>query len=269
VGKIAAVQMNSSADVDENLNKAEGFIREAAQQGAEVVVLPEMFAMMGKHESDKLTIKETLGDGPIQTWLSKTAGMNNIWVIAGTIPISSNDPNRAFASCLVYDTYGSQVSHYNKLHLFDVDIRAASENYRESETTLAGWDIIDIESPVGQMGFAVCYDVRFPELFRLLIRRNVDLFVLPSAFTEATGRAHWHSLLRCRAIENLSYMVAACQVGKHANGRRTYGHSMIVDPWGDILAELPEEEGIIVADIDLARVKQLRREFPVLEGLGG
>jgi predicted amidohydrolase len=260
---IAAIQMCSSDHVAENLKTAGDLIAEAASHNAQLVVLPEMFAIMGKAVEDKIRVQETFGAGPIQEWLAKQSSKYGIWIIAGTIPLSSNNKDKVCAACLVFNDKGLCVARYDKMHLFDVEL-SAQEVYRESDTIEAGKKIVIVDTPFGKIGLAVCYDIRFPELFRSLFNQGVDIFVLPSAFTIKTGTAHWEVLLRARAIENFCYMIAAAQGGTHTNGRQTYGHSLIVEPWGEIIAKLPgTNAGVIYADIDLQKVKQARAAIPV------
>ncbi len=263
--KIAAIQMCSSHDVDENLAIAAGFIREAASHGAALAVLPEMFAIMGTQAADKITVRENLGQGKIQTSLANLARENNIWIVGGTIPLACDDPQKVRAASLVFTHQGQLAARYDKIHLFDVTV-AEQETYQESATTEPGSEIVVVDSPVGKLGLAVCYDIRFPELFRCLANAGAEIMVLPSAFTAKTGEAHWELLTRARAVENLSYVIGACQGGTHSNGRKTYGNSLIVGPWGDIIAKKAgTEPGIIYATIDLESLHKLRASMPVLE----
>ena len=265
MAKFAAIQLNSGQDVDVNLLQAEELIKKAVSKvQADCIVLPEMFPIMGKKEQDKLAVKEPFGHGPIQDFLQSQAKKHNCWIIGGTIPLDSNDHNKIRAACLVYDNEGNLASRYDKIHLFDVCIEDGKEHYQESLSTEAGTESVCLDSPFGKIGLSVCYDIRFPELYRQLINQQAQILSIPSAFTQATGKAHWHTLVKARAIENLSYVITACQVGEHPNQRSTYGHSMIVDPWGNILAELAEGEGYIAADIDLEKQTKLRTEFPCL-----
>ena len=272
--KIAAIQMASGTNVSANLNEVARQISNAVEAGAELVVLPEAFAIMGMQDEDQLSISEDEGTGPIQKFLSEQANKYNIWLVAGTIPLKlDNDhqhyQNKIYTACLVFNTLGEQVSRYDKIHLFDVHIEATgetnSETYNESETMEAGDKAVVIETPFGKIGLAICYDLRFPELFRQLVLQGAEIIVLPSAFTAITGKAHWEVLLRARAIENLCYVVASAQGGYHVNGRETYGDSMIVDPWGTVLDRLPQGSGYVIADIDIENVTNIRKNFPVLQ----
>jgi len=265
VSRVAAIQMASGPQVAANLESASRLIDLAADSGAELVVLPENFAIMGMTEQDKLKVSEEEGHGHIQDFLSNQARSHGIWLVGGTVPMKSDDPERVYAASLLYDDQGKLVARYNKIHLFDVHLMDSDEHYAESETTLSGEDVIVVDTPVGKLGMAVCYDLRFPELFRNMQSLGAEIFVLPSSFTAMTGHAHWESLIRARAIENLSYVVAPGQGGYHVNGRETYGHSMIVDPWGNVLNQLKSGTGIVVADLDIARLNKIRNSFPSLE----
>lgn len=265
MSKIAAIQMASGTNVSANLLEVSQQITSASQAGAELIVLPENFAIMGLHDSDQVKISEEDGKGPLQEFLSEQAKRNNVWLIAGTIPIKSEKENKVYAACLVYNNDGERVSRYNKIHLFDVHLEITSETYKESETLEAGNKAVVVDTPFGKIGLAVCYDIRFPELFRELVSLGAEIIVLPSAFTAITGKAHWDVLLRARAIENVSYVVASAQGGYHVNGRETFGNSMVVDPWGTIIDNLPQGSGYVMADINLEHVKNLRLNFPVLQ----
>lgn len=264
----AAIQMNSSTDVAENLATARGLLEQAAAAGAVLAALPENFALMGQADTDKLAVAEvfdpSLTRGPIQTWLRQTARELNLWIVAGTVPLKLEHETRVAPACLVVNAAGECVTRYDKIHLFDVDLPKAAESYRESATMAPGNEPVVVDTPIGRLGLAICYDVRFPELFRLLTAQGAEVLSLPAAFTVPTGRAHWDVLLRARAVENLCYVLAPAQVGLHRNGRETYGHSMIVHPWGEVLACRPEGAGLVTADIDLAQVADLRRRFPAL-----
>jgi len=264
--RIAAIQMTSTEDVQANLSQAAKWIAKAAEQGARLVVLPEMFAMMGVDQMDKVKTREALGHGPIQDFLREQAAKYRIWLVGGTLPLTIEHENeKVSAACLLFDDQGNCVARYNKIHLFDVSLQKTQETYHESKVILAGDKLVVAETPVGKIGLAVCYDVRFPEMFRNMHEQSVEIVILPAAFTYVTGAAHWEVLLRARAIENQVYMIAAAQTGLHPNGRKTYGHSMIIDPWGVVKMSLPEEQGVVVADIDLNYLWRLRKEFPVLE----
>jgi deaminated glutathione amidase len=267
VSKIAAIQMASGPNVKANLAEAEKLIKIAVQQKAELVVLPENFAIMGMEETDKVKIAEEPGSGLLQNFLKETAIRHKIWLVGGTIPLRSDEPGKVYAACLLINPQGEQVARYNKIHLFDVTIEASNESYTESETISAGEDIVVVDTPFGRLGFAVCYDLRFPELFRAMVEQNMEICAVPSAFTSLTGKVHWESLLRSRAIENLSFMIAADQGGYHVGGRETHGDSMIVDPWGHVLNRLPHGTGVVVANIDLAKLEHTRKMFPALDHL--
>lgn len=260
----AVIQMTSSTDVQDNLRSAHALLRDAAARGAQLAVLPENFVLMGQRERDKLAIAEADGDGPMQRWLAETARELGLWIVAGTMPLQVRGESRVAAACLVVDAQGKRVARYDKLHLFDVEVEDATRRYHESASIVPGGQVVMIDTPVGKLGLAICYDVRFPELFRELSAQGAQVCVLPSAFTVPTGRAHWEVLLRARAIENLSYMLAAAQWGLHANGRETYGHSMIVDPWGVVIQELDAGTGAVLAQIDLDAQVEKRRTFPAL-----
>jgi predicted amidohydrolase len=262
---VAAVQMVSVPEPAANLELASQLIAVAVEQGAKLIVLPENFAHMGLAETDKLALAEQPGQGPIQAFLSQQAKRHGVWVVGGTLPMATNSPQRVRAACLVVDDQGQQVARYDKIHLFDVSIRETNETYRESDTIEPGDQPVVIETPFGRLGVAVCYDLRFPEMFRAMGGSGLDLIVIPAAFTATTGQAHWEVLLRARAVENLCYVVAAGQGGRHANGRETYGESMIVDPWGKVMSRLAQGPGVVTATLDPNVVEQLRRNFPTLQ----
>jgi nitrilase len=265
VSIVAAIQMASGPNVKANLSEAEKLIKTAVQQDAELVVLPENFSIMGMTETDKVAIAEKPGDGEIQKFLSEQAAKHDVWIVGGTVPIESDIAGKVFSACLLYDNKGEVVARYDKIHLFDVTLEANNESYTESETIDAGDEVVVVDTPFGKLGLAICYDLRFPELFRAMADVGMEICVLPSAFTSATGRAHWEPLLRARAIENLSYMVAPDQGGYHVNGRETNGDSMIIDPWGVVLNRLPHGTGVVVSKIDLDMLKKTRKNFPALE----
>ena len=262
---VAAIQMTTSADVARNLADAWRLLREARARDAEIAALPENFALMGLSEQEKLAVAEPAGDGPIQRFLAQAAREFRMWLIAGTIPIATTEPTQVAAACLVIDPSGNTVARYDKIHLFDVNIPGRDERYLESGTVRRGSEPVCVDTPAGRLGLAVCYDIRFPELFRELSRAGADWFCLPSAFTAPTGRAHWEVLLRARAIENLAWVVAPAQGGTHPSGRRTHGHSMVVDPWGTVRGCLPEGAGVGVAGVDPALQARLRASLPALE----
>ena len=261
----AAIQMASGPQVSANLLEAEKLIAEAAKAGAKLVALPENFAIMGMDEYDKLKVCEQDGVGPIQDFLSQVAKKYHVWVVGGTIPLAANDPKKVRAACLVYDAEGARVGRYDKIHLFDVSVPDSGEEYRESDSVEPGEEICVVETPFGRLGVAVCYDLRFPEFFRAMSRQQLDIIVIPSAFPAKSGAAHWEALLRARAIENLCYVIAPNQGGFHKNGRQTYGHSMIVDPWGVVLDCYKTGAGFVYGNIDKNRLEKTRLSFPVLQ----
>ena len=262
--RVAAIQMNSGADVAANLSQADRLLGNTAEDGCVLAVLPENFAFMPLRGRDKVLHAEQAGDGPIQAFLSDAARRYNIWIVGGSIPLSSPEAERVYGACTVFDNEGNNLSIYRKIHLFDVDLPGSDQSYRESHSMFPGDEIMVVDTPVGTLGLTICYDVRFPELYRQLLDAGASLFSVPAAFTVPTGTAHWHSLLRSRAIENLAYVIAAGQYGDHPDGRSTFGHSLIVDPWGQIMAETPEGDGHVAADIDVAQQAKLRTEFPAL-----
>ena len=263
--KVAAIQMTTSHEIGTNLEAAEHHLAEAARQGALLAALPENFAFMGKDSGDKRAIAEPDGAGRIQDFLADTARRLKIWIVGGTVPLREASDGRVAAACLVYKSDGQRAARYDKIHLFDVDVPGSAESHRESAHTLPGREPRVIDTPIGKLGLAVCYDMRFPELFRVLSRQGAEMFVVPSAFTVPTGRAHWEPLLRARAIENLCGLIAPAQWGLHSNGRETYGDSMIIDHWGRVLARLPAGTGCVVAEVDAAGRMEARSRFPSLE----
>lgn len=258
--KVAAVQMASGPNVAGNLNEARRLIEKAAQQGAKLVVLPEFFAIMGMQNTDVVAVREQPGSGQIQSFLSETARKHQIWLVGGSIPLVADAPNKVRNSCLVYNELGEQVARYDKIHLFNLEL--GNEQYQEADTIEPGNQVVVVDSPFGRIGLAVCYDLRFPELFRSM--KDVDIIVLPAAFTATTGKVHWEPLVRARAIENLSYFIAAAQGGYHVNGRETHGHSMIVDPWGRVLDELTRGSDVVMADVNPSYQASLRSSLPAL-----
>jgi nitrilase len=259
--RIAGVQMASGPNLSANLNEAKRLIGMAVDQGAGLVALPEWFACMGLKDTDKVRIREKPGDGPIQKFLADTARRHKIWLIGCSVPLESGDPARVFNSLLVYDDSGKQVARYDKIHLFTLDL--AQEKFSEERTIQPGKDVRVIDSPFGRIGLSVCYDLRFPELYRAM--KDVDIVVVPSAFTETTGRAHWEALIRARAIENLAYILAPAQGGYHLSGRETHGNSMIVDPWGVVLDRLPRGSGVVIAGVNPSYQANLRKSLPALK----
>jgi nitrilase len=262
---VAALQMTSCANVARNLAVAGNLLEQARARGARIAALPENFAYMGAGPADKLAVAESYGSGPIQDFLSQRARSLGLWIVAGTLPLQVPGEERAAAACLVYDDAGREVARYDKIHLFDVDVPGKTESHRESRGVRPGSQAVVVDTPAGRLGLAVCYDVRFPELFRELLAQGAEWFTLPSAFTVPTGLAHWELLLRTRAVENLCYVVAPAQSGFHENGRETHGDSMIVEPWGRVIARLPRGTGLITAELDLARQRRLRQDFPAVQ----
>jgi len=258
--RVAALQMVSTPEVVSNLESAGRLIAAAAAAGARLVALPENFYLIGRHEADKVRVREPEGEGPIQSFLAAAARRHRVWIVGGTAPISCPDPGRIRSACLVFDDSGSRVARYDKIHLFRFE--AGDERYDESRTLEPGASALAVQSPFGRLALSVCYDVRFPELYREL--GDFDAMFVPSAFTVPTGAAHWETLLRARAIENQAYVIAPAQGGLHASGRRTYGHSMIVDPWGQVLAVRPEGEGVVLAEMDTERVREVRASLPAV-----
>jgi deaminated glutathione amidase len=259
--KVAAIQMASGPNVAGNLSEARRLIARAAEQGARLVVLPEFFAIMGMNEQDKIVVREQAGSGPIQTFLSDVARKHKVWLVGGSIPLAASTPDKVLNSCLVFDENGHQVARYDKIHLFNLSL--GNESYDEARTIEPGDKIVVVDTPFGRIGLAVCYDLRFPELFRAM--KNVDMIVLPAAFTETTGKMHWEVLVRARAIENLAYVIASAQGGYHVNGRETHGNSMIVDPWGRVLDRLPRGSGVVIAEVNRTYQASLRNSLPALE----
>ncbi|MBI2381584.1 MAG: carbon-nitrogen hydrolase family protein [Gammaproteobacteria bacterium] len=265
MSRIALVQMSGRADWPANREFLRAALAEAKAGGAELVLLPENAAVMGRSDRDKLALAEAAGSGPIQDFLAGEAARLGLWLVAGTIPEQSPEPDRVYNACPVYDAAGREVARYRKIHLFDVSLRAGAEVYRESATVVPGTEPVCVDTPVGRIGLSVCYDLRFPELYRALVAQGAEVFSIPSAFTQPTGQAHWHSLLRARAIENLCYVLAPAQTGEHDGGRLTYGHSLAVGPWGEILAEKPESTGVLFAEIDSEEIRRRREAIPCLE----
>ncbi len=263
--KVAAIQMVSAGDLDTNLEHAGVLLQQAAQQGAELAVLPEYFCMIGSKDTDKLAISETEGQGKIQAFFAKTAKELNIWAVGGTIPMTTSDPLHVNNSVLVYSPTGKLSARYDKIHLFRFD--NGTESYDESNVLVRGDKIVSFDLPSKdghnwRIGLSVCYDMRFPEHYR---SKEVDAWLVPSAFTYTTGQKHWEILLRARAIENLAYVIAPAQGGVHPTGRRTWGHSMVIEPWGDVLSVLPEGEGVVMADLNIAQLKHHRQQLPALQ----
>ena len=284
MAKVAAIQMASGPNVSANLSEARRLISDAVKQGAELVVLPENFAHMGMSESDILGIaEEYITDneqlerpkGQIQEFLSSVSKEEKIWIVGGTIPLKAvqqsenasetEQSNKILSACLLLNDHGEVVARYDKIHLFDVDLGDQGGSYNESAFTEAGDKVVVADTPFGKLGMAVCYDLRFPELFRDMVSQGMEVLCLVSSFTATTGKAHWEVLNRARAIENLCFVVSSAQGGYHVNGRETYGNSMIIDPWGGILDHLASGSGFAIADIEVSHVQNIRKNFPVLE----
>ncbi len=258
--RVAAIQMTAGPDISENLAEAARLLDMAASQGARLAALPEYFCLMGMKDTDRLAAREEDNHGPIQQFLSDTAQRLGIWVVGGSVPLVSSRNDKIRNSCLVYDDNGRQVARYDKIHLFGLELGA--ERYAEEETIEAGCGVVTLESPFGRIGLSICYDLRFPELYRSM--GKVDIIFAPAAFTATTGKAHWETLIRARAIENLAYMVAPAQAGQHVNGRETHGDSMIVDPWGAVIDRLQYGSGVVIADINPEYQASLRNSLPAL-----
>jgi predicted amidohydrolase len=259
--KIAGIQMASGPNVAANLSEAERLIEIAVEQGAKLVVLPEYFAIMGLKDTDKVKVAEKEGSGPIQQFLSGIAKKHEIWVVGGSIPLQSEAKDKIYNACMVYNDQGKLAARYNKIHLFGLNL--GNENYHEEKTITPGNQVVTVDSPFGKIGLSICYDLRFPELYRAM--GEVDLILVPAAFTETTGKAHWETLIRARAIENLCYVLAPAQGGYHTSGRETHGNSMIVDPWGVVLDRLPRGSGVVMASINRDYQASLRKSLPALQ----
>ena len=259
--RVAALQMVSTPRVDENLATADRLIADAVAQGAGLVALPEYFPIMGMSDSDKVALREVDGNGPIQAFLADAARRHGVWLVAGSLPLHASDPGKVLNSCLVYDPTGQRVARYDKIHLFG--FQKGAECYNESATIEAGTQPVAFETPFGRIGLSICYDLRFPELYRAL--GACDLHIVPAAFTETTGRAHWEILLRARAIENQCYVLAIGQGGRHENDRETHGNSLLIDPWGEILDRKAKGQGIVIGKLDHARIADIRASLPALK----
>ena len=260
--RIAALQTVSTPDVERNLEAAARLIAQAARDGAQLAALPEYFCLMGRRDDDKLGIAEAPGAGPIQAFLAAQAKLHGLWLIGGTLPLRTADPARARNTCCVYAPDGSLAARYDKMHLFRYD--NGRESYDEARVLEAGEQPVALQVGALRVGLSVCYDLRFPELYRQLCLPPCDLLSVPAAFTYTTGRDHWELLLRARAVENQCYVIAPAQGGTHENGRRTWGHSMVIDPWGEVLAVRPEGEGVVLADVDAQRLAAVRQQLPAL-----
>ncbi len=265
MGKVAAIQMTSGHVVEDNLAAAGRLLREAKELGADLACLPENFSFIGLRDADKLQVAEADGAGPIQEFLRDTARRLNLWILGGTTVIKGDSATRVANASLLIDADGKRVARYDKIHLFDVAIPGRDEQYLESTHVTPGGKVVVADTPVGRLGLSVCYDIRFPELYRELVSQGAEWLAVPAAFTVPTGRAHWETLLRARAIENLCYVVAPAQTGTHTSGRETYGDTMIVDYWGQVLSRKPTGCGVITADLDLMKQAETRARFPALD----
>ena len=259
--RIAAVQMASGPHVGANLKEAARLIEMAVEQGARLVALPEYFGIMGLKDTDKVAVREAYGSGPIQEFLATTARKHGIWIVGGSVPLVASVKDKVFNTSLVYDDKGKCVGRYDKIHLFGFEM--GREHYSEERTIEHGKQVMVVDTPFARIGLSICYDLRFPELYRAM--GEVDLILVPSAFTETTGKAHWETLIRARAIENLAYVLAPAQGGYHVNGRETHGDSMIVDPWGVVLDRLPRGSGVVVASMNRTHIQRLRQSLPALQ----
>ena len=257
--KVAALQMVSTPRVAENIDTAAALIAQAAMLGAKLVVLPEYFGILGMKDTDKVAVRESDGSGPLQDFLAAVAARHGVWVVGGSVPLSCDEPGKVLNTTLVYDDKGRRVARYDKIHLFGFE--SGTERYQESATIVPGSTPVALDTPFGRLGLSICYDLRFPELYRALA---ADIIVVPAAFTATTGRAHWELLLRARAVENLAWVIAAAQGGRHENGRETWGQSMVIDPWGNVLACQAKGAGIVIAQIDPAFQQKMRASLPAL-----
>ncbi len=260
----ASIQLTSSDHLCDNLERAGSLVAETAERGARLVLLPENFAFMGQNDQDKLDLMEDEGHGPIQDFLSQAARQYQIWLIGGSVPIRSQVTGKVRAACLVYGPNGERHHRYDKIHLFDVDVPGSEESYRESDTIDPGNALGFFQTELGTIGIAICYDIRFPEYSRLLSEHGMEILLVPAAFTAKTGAAHWEILLRARAIENQCYVIAANQGGEHPGGRETFGHSMIIDPWGQVLTRLEQIPGVCSARLEAETLTDIRTQFPTL-----
>jgi nitrilase len=269
LNRIATVQLTSSQHVPGNLFLTAELIAAAAEEGAEIVFLPENFAALASPEIFQIAQQESSAKGPIRSFLAAQASSNRIWIVAGTVPVSTRPDGgsvpdgRVRAACFVYDQAGSEVARYDKIHMFDVNVDDNQKSYIESRVFESGTELVVIDTPVGRLGLSVCYDIRFPEMYRALLHKGAQIISIPSAFTRITGEAHWQVLTRSRAIENVCYVVAACQWGNHDSGRQTWGESIVVDPWGRILNIQADGNGVGFAEIDLAQLNSIRSDMPV------
>lgn len=259
--KVAAIQMISSADMTHNIARAAQLLQDAKQRGAELILMPEYWPLMGMQDTDKIAAAEANGTGKMQSFMAEQAKQLGVWLIGGTVPLVSDEPDKVLNTTLVFDPSGRQIARYDKIHLFG--FTKGDESYQESKTITPGKQVVSFEAGFGRVGLSVCYDLRFPEMYRAM--GSCALIVVPAAFTYTTGQAHWEILLRARAIENQCYVLASAQGGVHQNGRRTWGHSMLIDPWGKIIEVLPEGEGVIAGEIDLHALDVIRTSLPALK----
>ncbi len=257
--KVAALQMVSTPRVAENIATAAALIAQSAMLGARLVVLPEYFGILGMKDTDKVAVRESDGSGPLQDFLAAVSARHGVWVVGGSVPLSCDEPGKVLNTTLVYDDKGRRVARYDKIHLFGFE--SGTERYQESATIVPGSTPVALDTPFGRLGLSICYDLRFPELYRALA---ADIIAVPAAFTATTGRAHWELLLRARAVENLAWVIAAAQGGRHENGRETWGQSMVIDPWGNVLACQAKGAGIVIAQIDPAFQQKMRASLPAL-----
>jgi deaminated glutathione amidase len=258
--KVAAVQMVSEPEVRANLSVAGELIAQAAGEGARLVALPEYFCILGLRDRDKVDVREADGHGPIQDFLAEAAAKNKVWLVGGSAPLACANPDKVRNACLVFDAAGRRVARYDKIHLFGFDL--GTERFQESRSIEPGDEVVTLDTPFAKLGLSICYDLRFPEMYRKM--GAVDLILVPSSFTATTGKAHWELLLRTRAVENQAYVLAPAQGGHHKNGRDTYGHSIVIDPWGKVLAVLESGAGVVSAELDLAEIAKVRQSLPAL-----
>lgn len=269
MSRVAAIQMTSGNLVEENLREIKRLIHAAVDQGAELVVLPENFALLSTAKLRQAGLLEVAQSGPIRSFVAALAKDYSVWIVAGSIPLAARPDGTAISdrvrsACIVYDDQGNERARYDKIHLFDVDVADEFGSYRESDSIEPGDQVQLLDTPFGRLGLSICYDLRFPELFRLLLERGAEIITVPAAFTAVTGAAHWEVLLRARAIENLSYIIGANQTGRHSATRVSYGHTMIIDPWGRVLAGREGGEGVVIAEIELSYLRKVRHEMPVV-----
>ncbi|VAW62432.1 FIG003879: Uncharacterized subgroup of the nitrilase superfamily [hydrothermal vent metagenome] len=265
MSKVAAIQMTSGSNIQANLDEGAKLIEQAASQGARLVVLPENFSQMPMTDQERVGNAESVAEGRVQNFLAAHAEKNKTWIVGGTLPLKSDIKGKAYSSCLLFDDQGQQVARYDKIHMFDVLIEGSNETYHESATTVAGENVTVVDTPFGRLGLSVCYDLRFPELYRSMVDEGMEVCVIPSAFTAFTGQSHWEPLIRARAIENQCYVIAAAQGGYHVNNRQTYGHSMVVNPWGNILGSVGTGPGVVITEIDREELQATRKNFQVLK----